>query len=148
MYARGLINSYTKSKKRKYLEAQMKLESELSSLEKIYAKYPSDANMKAMLATKASLNSLLTYRAEQSIRLAKHRLYECSNKPNKYLARLVNRRSDSQKISSIKDTNGSSKFDTNNIIRVFFIVSSIPVRSPQEYRIWLINLCLDSLYLN
>lgn len=119
VYARGLIISYSKSKKRKSLEAQTKLEGELSNLEKTYTKYPSEANMKAMLATKASLNSLLTHRAEQSIRFAKHRLYECGNKPNKYLARLVNRKSDSQTISSIKDTNGSSKFDTKNINKVF-----------------------------
>lgn len=47
MYARGLIVSYTKGKRRKSLEAQMKLEGELSNLEKTYAKYPSEANMKA-----------------------------------------------------------------------------------------------------
>lgn len=119
VYARGLIISYTKSKKRKSMEAQTKLEGELLHLEKTYAKYPSEANMRAMLATKASLNSLLTYRAEHSVRLAKHRLYESGNKPNKYLARLVNKRSDSQAISSIKDTNGFNKFDTDDITRVF-----------------------------
>lgn len=100
----------------------MKLEGELSNLEKTYARYPSEANMKAVLATRASLHSLLTHRAEQSIRFAKHRLYEGGNKPNKYLARLVNRKSNSQTISSIKDTNGSSKFDTNNnrVFRDFY----------------------------
>lgn len=116
VYARGLIISYTRSKQHKSLEAQRKLEGELADLEKTYAKYPSDINMKAMLATRTSLNSLLTHRAEQSIRLAKQRLYEYGNKPSKYLARLVNKRTDSQ---TIKDKEGHSKSDTLNICKVF-----------------------------
>lgn len=118
VYARGLIIFYVRSKQRKSLEAQRKLEGKLADLEKTYAKYPSDINMKAMLATRASLNSLLTHRAEQSIRFAKQRLYEYGNKPSKYLARLVNKRTDSQTISSIKNKNVHSKSDTVNICTV------------------------------
>lgn len=67
VHARGLIISYVRNKQRKSLGAQRKLEGALADLEKTYAKYPSDINFKEMLPTRASLNSLLTHRAEQSI---------------------------------------------------------------------------------
>lgn len=81
-YARGLIISYVRSKRRKSLEAQKELESTLAELEETYAKDPSDTNRKAMLATRASLNSLLTHRAEQSIQFAKQRLSMVTNQIN------------------------------------------------------------------
>ena len=52
-------------------------------------------NFETMLAVKASLNTLVMHKAEQSIRPVRQRLYELGNKPNKYLARLFNKKSDS-----------------------------------------------------
>lgn len=72
-----------------------------------------------MLAVKASLNALLTHKAEQSIRLAKQKLYEFGNKPNKYLARLINKKFDSHSISAIKDSRGRRRTDLENINKVF-----------------------------
>lgn len=144
VYARGLIISYTRSKQRKSLEAQRKLEGTLADLEKTYAKYPSDINMKAMLATRASLNSLLTHRAEQSIRFAKQRLYEYGHKP-----RLVNKRTDSQTISSIKVKDGHSKSDAVNTCKVFreFYSQLYSSEEPPEAQD-LIDLWPSLLYLN
>ena len=136
VYARGLIISYARSKQRKSLEAQRKLEGTLADLEKTYVKYPSVIYMKAMLATRAFLNSLLTHRAEQSIRFTKQRLYEYGNKPSKYLARLVNKRTDSQTISSIKDKNGQILKRQFMSVRLSgnFTASYIAVKSPRTHR--------------
>lgn len=71
-----------------------------------------------MLAVKASLNALLTHNAEQSIRLARQKLYEFGNKHKKYLARLVNKKSDSHCISAIKDSGGKRRTDLENIHKV------------------------------
>lgn len=79
-----------KTKIRKALECQRELETKLS--EAAFAKNPSDTNLESMLAVKAFLNALLTHKAEQSIRLAKQKLYEFGNKPNKYLVRLINKK--------------------------------------------------------
>ncbi len=82
-YSRGLIISYVKSKHRKALESQRKLEIQLSEAERAYVKDPSETNLKTMLAIMASLNSLLTHKAEQCIRFVKQSLYQFGNKPSK-----------------------------------------------------------------
>lgn len=66
-----------------------------------------------------TLNSLLTQKVEQNIRFAKQKLYEFGNKPSKYLAYFVKKRADSQDISSVKDSSGHVKMDSNGINRVF-----------------------------
>lgn len=111
--------SYEKSTKRKHQEEQRKLEIQLSECEKAYNQNPTDTNLKASLTTRATLNSLLTQKAEQSIRFARQKLYEHGNKPSRYLASLVKGRSDSQNISSVKDTSGQVKMDSNGINKVF-----------------------------
>lgn len=118
-YSRGLIISYVKNKRCKALQCQRELETKLPEAERTYAKNPPDTNLETMLAVKASLNTLLTHKAEQSIRLARQRLYEFGNKPNKYLARLVNYKSDSYCISAIKDAGGKRRTDLENINKVF-----------------------------
>lgn len=101
------------------------------------------------LATRASLNSLLTHKAEHSIRFARQRLYEHDNKPSKYQARLVNRKTDSHTSSSIKNANGQSKFDViyiNNVFKDFYgqSCSSEEPTGVQD----LIDSCQSLLYLN
>lgn len=117
-----------KTKRRKGVRCQRELETKLSEAKGTYAKNPSDINLEAVLAVinleavlafKASLNYLLTHKAEQSIRLARQRLYEFGNKPNKYLARLVNKKLDSHCISAIKDGGGKRRIDLDNINKVF-----------------------------
>lgn len=56
---------------------------------------------------------------EQSIRFAKQKLYDFGNKSNKYLARLINKKSDSQCISAIKDAHGKRQTDVENINKAF-----------------------------
>lgn len=118
-YSRGLIMAYEKSTKRKRQEEQRKLEIQLSECERAYNQNPADTNLKATLTTRATLNSLLTQKAEQSIRFARQKLYEFANKPRKYLASLVKGRSDSQNISSVKDVSGQVKIDSNGINKVY-----------------------------
>ena len=118
-YSRGLIISCVKTKRHKVLQRQRELETKLSEAEGTYAKNPSDINIEAKLTVKASINTSLTHKAEQSIRLARQRQYEFGNKPNKYLARLVNKKSDSRCIFTIKDGGGKRRIDLDNINKVF-----------------------------
>ncbi len=69
--------------------------------------------------TRVALNSLLTEKAEQSTRFMKRKMYEFGNKPSKYLANLVKKKSDSQSISSIRDSSGQIKMDSVTIHKVF-----------------------------
>lgn len=62
---------------------------------------------------------MLTKKAEQNIRFAKQKLYEFGNKPGKYLANLVKKRTDTQNISSGKDAFGKVKLDSNGINKAF-----------------------------
>lgn len=105
------------SKCRKALESQRELEIQLSEAEMAYVKDPSETKLKTMLAVRASLNSLLTHKAEQCF--AKQRLYQVGNKPRIYLVRLVNKKLDSQCISAFKYVDGKRKTDTVNINKVF-----------------------------
>lgn len=130
-YSRGLIISYASSKRRKACECQRELESQLSEAEKSYVTSPSETNLKTMSAVKASLNSLLTHKAEQSIRFARQKLYEFGNKPSKYLARLVSKKADSQCISAIKDADGKRRTDAENINKAFEKCYSQLYRSEQ-----------------
>lgn len=82
-------------------------------------KNSSETNLKTVLVIKASLNSLITHKAEQCIRFANQKLYEFANKPSKYLARLVNRKSDSQCITAIKGADGKRTTDADKINKSF-----------------------------
>lgn len=118
-YSRGLIKAYEKDRKQKRQEEQWKLEIQLSECERAYNQNPTDTNLKATLTTRATLNSLLTQKAEQSIRFARQKLYEFGNNPSKCLVSLVKGRSDSQNISSVKDASGQVKMDSNGISKGF-----------------------------
>lgn len=96
-----------------------KLELQLAECERAYNQNPTDTNLKTTLTTRAALNSLLTQKAEQTIRFARQKLYEFGNKPSKYLANLVKNRPVSQNISSVKDVLGQAKLDSNGINKVF-----------------------------
>lgn len=54
-------------------------------------------------AVPASLETIVTRMAENSVFSAKQRMYKFDNKPNKYLANLLRCHSHTQSISSIKD---------------------------------------------
>lgn len=91
------------------LESQRDLKIQLSEADKTYVKNPSETNLKTMFAIKASLNSLLTHIAEQSIRF-----YNRS-----YMNLVLNKKSDSQCISAIKDADGKRKTEAENTNNVF-----------------------------
>ena len=56
-YSGGLIMSYEKTTKRKCQEEQQKLEIQVSECERAYNQNPTNANLKATLTTRATLNS-------------------------------------------------------------------------------------------
>lgn len=118
-YSRGLITSYTKSKRRIQTEQRRILESKLKKAEKDYFTKSSNNKLKEISALRSALNCLLTNEAERKIRFAKQKLYEHGDKPGKYLAYLTKKKSDSQNISSIIDDNGIQFFDTTNINNAF-----------------------------
>lgn len=65
-YSHCLIISYEKSTKRKCQKEQRKLKLQLSECERAYNKNPTEANLQVTVATSATLNSLLTQKAEQN----------------------------------------------------------------------------------
>lgn len=100
-------------------ECQRELETQLSEVEKTYLEYLSETNLKNNVGYQG--------------RFAKQKLYEFGNKPSKYLAWLVNKKSDTQCISAIKDADSKRKTDAENINKVFYnniIVSYIKVNNP------------------
>lgn len=124
-----------KTKRRTALDRQRELETKLSEAEKAFAKNPLDTNLESMLAVKASLNALLTHKAEQSIKLARQKLYEFGNKPNKYLARLINKKSDSHCISAIKDSGGKRRTDLESINKFLRYITINYLRAINLYQI-------------
>uniref|UniRef100_A0A3B3YI25 Reverse transcriptase domain-containing protein n=1 Tax=Poecilia mexicana TaxID=48701 RepID=A0A3B3YI25_9TELE len=122
-YSRGLITSYTSYKRHRQTEQQKILESKLKLAEENYIKKPSTHKLKEITALCSSLDCLLTKEAEIKIRFARQRLYEHGNKPGKYLAHLTKKKSNSQSISSITDSNGKQFFDSaaiNDIFKKFY----------------------------
>lgn len=72
-YSRGLIISYEKKHKTEVSRKATKLELQLAECERAYNQNPTDTNLKTTLTLRAALNSLLTQKAEQTIRFARHR---------------------------------------------------------------------------
>lgn len=118
-YARGLIISYTASKRRKTMEQQSLLEKRLSLSEKEYIKRPTASKLKEITAIRSTLDSLLTKKAGEKLAFAKQRLFEYGDKPGKYLAYLTKKRRASQIIESILDGSGNCSTDSKTINDTF-----------------------------
>lgn len=122
-YARGLIISYTATKRRKILEQQVLLEKRLNLSEKEYIKRPTAAKLKEVTAIRSTLDSLLTKKAGEKLGYAKQRRFEQGDKPGRYLANLAKKRRTSQIIGSILDEAGTCSSDSkiiNDTFRNFY----------------------------
>lgn len=81
-YIRGLVISYSATKKRKQLEKEKHVESELNTATSSYLDDPYPALLEKISAVRASLNSLLTHQSHSYIIYLKQKLYEWGNKPS------------------------------------------------------------------
>lgn len=118
-YARGLIISYTATKRRKSMEKQLLLEKRLSISEREYIKKPKQL----ITAIRSTLDSLLTKNAREKLGYAKQRLFEHGDKPGKYLANLTKKRRASQIVEAILDESGTCSSDSkivNNTFKNFY----------------------------
>ena len=123
--------SFVVSKRRRKNEQCKNLETRLADLEKHHISSPSPDLLKELMATRTALNTLLIQDSEHSRKFAKQKLYEFRDKPNKYLANLVKKRTDSQTIVSITDSNGVRAFDTKTINEEFALFYSNLYKSEQ-----------------
>lgn len=130
-FSRGLIISFTTSKRRQKNEQCRRLESRLAELEKLHISTPSPNLLKELTATRTALNTLLIQDSEHSLKFARQRLYEFGDKPGKFLANLARNRSDSQTIVSITNDNGVRSFDTKSINKEFELFYSTLYKSEQ-----------------
>ena len=73
-FARGLIISYTETKRCKNMEHQTLFEKRLSISEKDYVKKPTAAKLREIIAICSSLDSLLTKKAMSSFRICKTKI--------------------------------------------------------------------------
>lgn len=102
---------------------QSKLEQELHELQTNYISSPSDKLRNDVQTIKTALETLLTKRAERSMFFVRQRMYEFTNKPNRYLANLLRNRAYTQNISCMrffKVTFKYSKKNINNIFKTFY----------------------------
>lgn len=122
-FSRGIIMSYTFTKKRKQFEQRKILEIKLGRAEREYVKHPSVHKSKEMSALRAALDTLLTGEAEKQVRFTKQQLYEHGDKAGRYLAYLTKKKADSQTIPSVIDRHGKQIFnslDINNVFKDFY----------------------------
>lgn len=138
-YIRGLAISYFATKKRKQLEKEKQLESELNTATSSYLNDPSPALLEKISAVRTSLNSLLTFQSHSNICYSKQKLYEWGNKPSKYLAYLTKSNSDSQFITSIVDIYYFDPIIINNIFKQFYSVISLIIL-PKNMTTWYLSL--------
>lgn len=102
-YARGLIISYSATKKHLRLEKQNSLESELMDTEKAYIASPSSPLWQEITTLRTALNCLLTGIAEKKMKYTRQRFYEHGDKAGKCLAYYVKKRAESNTIAAVSD---------------------------------------------
>lgn len=118
-FSRGIIISYTSTKKRRQAEQIKIIESKLRRAERECGERPSSQKIKEMSALRSALDTLLTMQASNQISFAKQKLYESGNKAGRYLAYLTKKKANSQTIGSVMDDHGKLSFDTLNINSTF-----------------------------
>lgn len=118
-FSRGIIISYTSTKKRRQSEQIKIIESKLRRVERECGERPSSQKLKEVSALRGALDTLLTMEAASQIRFAKQKLYESGNKVGRYLAYLTKKKTDSQTIGSVVDSQGKLSFDTLKINSTF-----------------------------
>lgn len=122
-YARGLIISYSATKKRQRMEEQKSLESELMDKEKTYIASPSPPLWQEITALRSALNCLLTRDAEKKLKYTRQRFYEHGDKAGKCLAYYVKKRAESNTIAAISDEGGHKIYENkliNDCVKKFY----------------------------
>ena len=122
-FARGLIISFSASKKRQKSEKQTKLMAELKAKEEAYLSAPSPTIMAEINAIKTTLDNVLTQNEEVKLRFVRQKMYEHGDKPGKYLAYLTKKRVESQSIAALCDAQGNGMYDNkliNNTFKAFY----------------------------
>lgn len=132
-YCRGLVISFMASRKRQRLEYIQQLQYNLTDMERRHSSAPDPELLKEITATRAALNTLLIQKAEYSLKFAKQKLYESGDKPGKYLANLVKKRSAAQTIVSVVGSDGSRYLDTKSINVEFTTFYSNLYKSEQPH---------------
>lgn len=118
-YSRGIIISFSASKRRQKLRKQNFLLNELKTKEKAYVDSPTSALLQEITAVRSTLDSLFTQDEETKLKFTRQRFYEHGNKPGKYLAFLTKKRSESQSIAAICDAQNSRIYDNKLINDTF-----------------------------
>ena len=122
-YARGLIISFSASKKRQKREKQNLLMAELKTKENAYVECPSPTILTEISAIRTTLDNLLTQDEEVKVRFIRQKFYEHGDKPGKYLAYLTKKRAESQTIAALCDAQGSRIYDNkliNDTFKIFY----------------------------
>lgn len=118
-YIRGLILSFSASKKRKKNETQRQLEEALKEKEGKYVKTADKTLLGEISALRCAVDSLLTQDAEYKLRFVKQKFYEHGDRPGRLLAYLTKKKSDSRSIISILDENDKLHYDCTSISSIF-----------------------------
>lgn len=147
-FTRGLIISYTASKRHRQAEQRRSLESKLTIVERDYVKNSSSTKLEEISALLSPLEFIRTEEAEGKIRFAKQ--LEHGVKVGKYLA-YPTKKADSNAISSIPDCHGNQSFGTptnNETFRNFYeglYTSVLQVNAPELMDSFFSSLDLHSL---
>lgn len=107
----GFTISSSANLKKKQRAEQQTLEEKLSKLQGDFNVNPSEDLRLQIDATASALDTLLSKEAQNSLLIAKHRMYEFGNKSSKYLANLVKVKPGSQAILVIKDKCGKRVYN-------------------------------------
>ena len=78
--------------------------SELKTKERTHVNSPTSALWREISAVRSTLDNLFTQDEKTKLKFTRQRFYEHGNKPGKYLAYLTKKRSESQSIAAICDT--------------------------------------------
>ena len=90
VYTRGILISFSASKRWQKLRKQNLLMTELKTKERAYVDSPTPALLREISAVRSTLDNLLTQDEESKLKFT--RLYEHGNKLGKYLAYLTKKR--------------------------------------------------------
>lgn len=91
-YTRGIIISFSASKRREKLRKQNLLMTELKTKERTYVNSPTPALLREISAVRSTFDNLLTQEEETKHKFTRQRFYEHGNKPGKYLAYLTKKK--------------------------------------------------------
>lgn len=117
-FVRGSIIFYTAAKRKSTLAKQLELEPDIVTLGRDFKESFSTSVLKSWRQPRSALYQLLTQKAASVIFYARHRLFECGNKPGWLLARLAQGKSGSYAIPSLRDKKGEQHFETKIISKI------------------------------